>query len=151
MGDVVTTRDAREEDWSALWLLLQGMGVSDNEAVVKARFESMTRRNDWLIVLGELDGAAVGYAAVQDYGEHLRGGRRGHVGRLHDIFVTSDARQRGVGTALMAAVVNWAEQRVGYLQWQAHETQAAPFYERLGYRGDSCPQPDYPEFEIAFA
>jgi hypothetical protein len=39
---------------------------------------------------------------------------------------------------------------VRYLQWQAHESRAAPFYQRLGYQGAPCPQPDYPEFEIDF-
>jgi hypothetical protein len=50
----------------------------------------------------------------------------------------------------MDAVVEWASPRVRHLQWQAHETRAAPFYERLGYRGSPCPQPDHPEFEITF-
>lgn len=103
-----------------------------------------------MLVLGEVDGTVVGYAAVQDFGDHLRTGRRGRVARLHDLFVAPVARGVGVGTALMAAVVAWAEPRVGYLQWQAHHVDAAPFYERLGFRGEPCPQPDYPEFEIAF-
>lgn len=147
---MVTTREAQEDDWPAVWPLLQGMGVSDAEDVVARRFRTLITRDDWHIVLAELDGAAVGYAAVQDHGDHLRTGRRGRVGRLHDMYVAPASRQRGIGTVLMAAVVRWAEPRVGYLQWQAHETEAAPFYERLGYRGEPCPQPDYPEFEIEF-
>lgn len=38
-----------------------------------------------------------------------------------------------------------------HLEWQAHEQRSAPFYERLGYRGMPCPQPDYPTFVIDFA
>lgn len=50
----------------------------------------------------------------------------------------------------MAAVVDWAGERVRWLEWQGHHERAAPFYERLGYRGQPCPQPDYPTFEIEF-
>jgi GNAT superfamily N-acetyltransferase len=59
-------------------------------------------------------------------------------------------RLAGVGRALMAAVSQWAGQRVRYLEWQAHRERAASCYQRLGYRGDPCPQPDYPSFEIDF-
>ena len=50
----------------------------------------------------------------------------------------------------MEVVVQWASHRVRYLQWQAHESRSASFYERLGYRGDPCPQPEYSDFEITF-
>ncbi len=45
-----------------------------------------------------------------------------------------------------AAVSDWAAGPVRYLEWQAHHERAAPFYERLGHRGQSCPQPEYPTF-----
>ena len=49
------------------------------------------------------------------------------------------------------AIKTWAERKgVRYLEWQA-SLSAVPFYERLGYTGDPCPQPDYPFFEIEFA
>ncbi|WP_234039824.1 hypothetical protein [Micromonospora coerulea] len=41
---------------------------------------------------------------------------------------------------------DWAAGPVRYLEWQAHHERAAPFYERLGHRGQSCPQPEYPTF-----
>jgi GNAT superfamily N-acetyltransferase len=78
----------------------------------------------------------------------LRTGAR--TARLHDLFVTPDHRRRGIGSALFLAVKTWAERRgVRYLEWQASRA-ALPFYERLGYTGDPCPQPDYPFFEIEF-
>lgn len=144
------TRDAATRDWPQVWPLLQGMGTRDAEAVVRRRFDAVVADAQWLVVVAEIDGAVVGYAAAQDHGDHLRSGRRGRVARLHDLYVDPTVRRGGVGRALMAAVVGWAEGRVGYLQWQAHESDAAPFYERLGYHGEPCPQPDYPEFEIAF-
>src|SRR5207248_250190 len=92
----------------------------------------------------------LGYAAAQDYGDHLRAGKEGRVARLHDLYVREHDRRLGVGTLLMEAVVHWASGRVRYLQWQAHEISAAPFYTRLGYQGEPCPQPEYPSFEITF-
>ena len=50
----------------------------------------------------------------------------------------------------MTEVVTWAGERVRHLEWQAHESRSAPFYVRLGYRGEPCPQPEYPTFEVDF-
>lgn len=66
------------------------------------------------------------------------------------MYVVEQHRRQDVGRSLMRAVESWAAARVSHLHWQAHHERSAPFYERLGYRGDPCPQPDYPEFEIAF-
>ena len=149
----VHVRPATEGDWPRLWPLLQGMGSTGDEDSSEARFRRLARDPTWLIVVAEDEDstALAGYAAAQDHGEHLRAGHEGRIARLHDLFVDPAQRRSGVGTSLVAAVVEWAEQRVRYLQWQAHETTAAPFYERLGYRGQPCPQPDYPEFEITFS
>jgi GNAT superfamily N-acetyltransferase len=102
------------------------------------------------VALGYDDGGLLGYAVVQDYGPHLRAGRRHH-GRLHDLYVDPEHRRTGVGRALMEAVAEWASTRVRHLEWQAHFERAAPFYEQLGHRGEPCPQPEYPTFEIEFA
>ncbi|MDW3847110.1 GNAT family N-acetyltransferase [Micromonospora sp. BRA006-A] len=55
-------------------------------------------------------------------------------------------RRDGVGRSLFDAVRRWAARRARLLEWQAHHERAAPFYERLGHRGDRCPQPDDPTF-----
>ena len=48
-------------------------------------------------------------------------------------------------------VLNWArKERVNWLQWQASES-AVKFYEKLGYSGDPCPDPEHPFFEIEFS
>ncbi len=144
------TRRAETGDWEQLWPLLQGMGTVVSEQESKRSYAALLADERWLIVLAEHGATIVGYAAAQDYGPHLRTLPGHGVARLHDIYVATGQRQRGIGRLLMDAVTDWAGRRVRYLQWQAHETRSTPFYERLGYRGEPCPQPDYPEFEIDF-
>ncbi|MBB5112837.1 GNAT superfamily N-acetyltransferase [Micromonospora echinospora] len=88
----------------------------------------------------------IGYAAAQDHGPHLRSGDAHRTVRLHDLYVRPDRRRDGVGRVLFTAVRRWAAGRARHLEWQAHHERAAPFYERLGHRGDPCPQPDHPTF-----
>ncbi len=146
----LTTRPAQAGDWAQVWPLMQAMGTREPESRVELRYRGAVGDPAWCLVVAELDQELVGYAVAQDYGDHLRGGFDGRVARLHDVFVRPDRRRQGVGGALVEAVRSWAAGRVRYLQWQAHESRAAPFYERLGYRGAPCPQPDYPEFEVDF-
>ncbi|MEJ7744623.1 MAG: GNAT family N-acetyltransferase [Nocardioidaceae bacterium] len=143
-------RSAARGDWAQFWPLLAEMGVPDQEQDCLERFEVTVEDPNWLVLVAARGERLIGYAAVQDYGDHLRCGKRGRVARLHDLFVAPEERWTGVGRALMDEAVEWARGRVGYLQWQAHETRSAPFYERLGFRGQPCPQPDYPEFEVTF-
>ena len=66
-------------------------------------------------------------------------------------FLLFLARKQGIGTLLFNSVVNWArKERVNWLQWQASES-AVKFYEKLGYSGDPCPDPEHPFFEIEFS
>lgn len=138
-------------DWPQLWPLLDGMGTHATEPQIAEGFSHLLADPRWLLLGGEvLGGGLVGYAGAQDYGPHLRAGFVDRTARLHDLFVAEEFRRQGVARALMDEVVRWAGENVRYLQWQAHETSAVPFYEQLGYRGEPCPQPDYPSFEITF-
>ncbi|MEU4190268.1 GNAT family N-acetyltransferase [Kribbella sp. NPDC026611] len=137
-------------DWGGVWPLVRGFGTEFSEEVSRGYFEELVGDPRWVALGFEVGGELVGYAVVQDYGTHLRGGRRFH-GRLHDLYVVPDRRRGGVGRGLMAAVVEWAAPRVRYLEWQAHAERAAPFYEALGYRGEPCPQSDYPTFGVEFS
>ncbi|MEJ1107133.1 MULTISPECIES: GNAT family N-acetyltransferase [unclassified Kribbella] len=136
------------DDWPALWPLLQGFGTGLTEGETRSLYAELVDDPRW-VALGYEDHGLHGYAVVQDYGPHLRAGRR-HQGRLHDLYVHPDHRRTGVGRALMSAVTDWASTRVHYLEWQAHHERAAPFYEHLGHPGTPCPQPDYPTFELEF-
>ncbi len=144
------TRPAWSEDWDKILPLLEGMEGVDmgSDAAARQRFEHIVHSSDHYLPVAVDGECLVGYGWVQDYGPHLRTGAR--TARLHDLFVPLEHRRRGIGAALFLAVMTWAERRgVRYLEWQASPA-ALPFYERLGYIGDPCPQPDYPFFEIEF-
>lgn len=147
---LVAVRNSVSSDWLRLWPLLRAMGTAEDEETGRATYDALVGDARWLIVVAESGGDLVGYAAAQDYGPRLRATSAGRFGRLHDVYVVKDYRRQGVGRSLMRAVESWAAVRVSFLHWQAHHERAAPFYERLGYRGDPCPKPDYPEFEVAF-
>jgi GNAT superfamily N-acetyltransferase len=144
----MSVRRVTLDDWDELWPLLQGFGTDLGVAEALSVFEDLVVDPRWAI-FGYDDGRLLGYAAVQNYGPHLRAGRR-HQGRLHDLYVVPTHRRTGAGRALVAAVVDWAATQVRWLEWQAHHERAAPFHEHLGYKRLPCPQPDYPTFELEF-
>jgi GNAT superfamily N-acetyltransferase len=146
----VTVRRLTTSDWADLWPMLQDFGTSQTEETALSVYAGLLADPRWALIGYDGNTQLLGYVAVQDFGPHLRGGPRNQ-GRLHDLYVRPDQRRNGVGRALVSAAVGWAGERVRYLEWQAHYERAAPFYERLGYQGMPCPQPDYPTFEIDFA
>ncbi|WP_433163484.1 N-acetyltransferase family protein [Kribbella sp. CA-247076] len=142
-------RPLTRDDWHAFWPLIKAFGTDRTEEQTESLFAELVEDPRW-VALGYDDARGLlGYAVVQDYGTHLRAGRRHH-GRLHDLYVVPDHRLEGIGRALMQSVADWASTRVRHLEWQAHHQDAAPFYERLGHHGNPCPQPDYPTFEITY-
>ncbi|HEY8456283.1 MAG TPA: GNAT family N-acetyltransferase [Actinopolymorphaceae bacterium] len=145
-----TIREVTSDDWPSFWPLLSGMGTDDDEPVARQRFDELLRDPRWTILVADEGGRLIGYAALQDYGPHLRTGNLHRLARLHDLYVHPDSRRQGVGRVLMEAVTRWGAEHVRYVEWQAGEKTAAPFYEHLGYRGEPCPQPEYPTFVIDF-
>ena len=63
--------------------------------------------NDQVVLVGELDGATVGYAIARL--ETLRDG--GLLTVLDDIYVEAGARSVGIGELLMGEVIAWATDR----------------------------------------
>ena len=150
MNSAPRLRRVTSADWDAVWPLLQGMGkVAGPADAAWQRFERVLQDPSHYVSIAICDDALVGYAWAQNYGAHLRTGDR--TARLHDLFVRPERRGHGIGAAIFHAVREWARQEgVRYLEWQA-SLSAVPFYERLGYAGDPCPQPECPYFEINFA
>ena len=132
-------------------LLLEMKHVHDEGAVLEARFVEFCSSEFHGLLGAELGGVLVGYASVQDYGPHLRAGNKYRIVRMHDLFVLESHRRQGVAKALLEAVQDWCQARpIRYLEWQAGG-EALGFYERLGYKGEPCPQPDFPSFEVDFS
>ncbi|MGW0227436.1 GNAT family N-acetyltransferase [Actinopolymorpha singaporensis] len=120
----------------------------DPEPRARQVFARLLGDDRWAIIGAYREDVAIGYVAAQDYGPHLRHGDFHRTVRMHDLIVTESERGNGAGTQLLNAAIGWARGRARYLEWQAHETRAAPFYTKLGYTGLACPQPHYPTFEV---
>ena len=146
----IRTRLLVADDWHDFWPMLKDMGTDDDEATARPRYVELIADPRWGVIGAEdAAGRLVGYAALQDYGPHLRVGNMHRIARLHDLYVVPALRRRGVGRALMQGVEDWAARRVRYVEWQAG-AKAVGFYERLGYHGEPCPQPEYPTFVVDF-
>ncbi len=145
----IVIRVAHDHDFPHLWPLLEAMGKTDAHTAVQDRFITTIHSSAFFLPLALVNDVIVGYAWTQDYGPHLRTGRR--IARLHDLYVAPAWRHYGIGTRLFQAIRDWCDQHaIAWLQWQASQV-AVPFYTRLGLRGDPCPDPTHPFYEIAFA
>lgn len=107
----------------------------------RERLESLVENPAHRIVVAELEGRVVGYAAAQDYGPAPH--RDWSIARMHDLWVSPDARGHGAGTALFEAIREWAERhtRVRVLEWQSLQVAAA-FYRKLGLSGERVDEAD---------
>jgi GNAT superfamily N-acetyltransferase len=89
------------------------------------------RRTVWLAFAGD---EAIGIASVFEYRRMPRPGRvASSWGYVSNMFVREDSRDRGVGSALLAAIVDVARER-GYARLVLSPAlRAIPFYERAGF------------------
>lgn len=140
-------RHVEPEDIEGMWPIIVKYSDKDKEAFLD-RVLQKRELDDHYIPVAILDNKVLGYAWVHDYGPHIRNGYR--TARLNDLFVDEQLRRSGIGRELFNSVRIWCESKnVKWLQWQSSE-KALPFYERLGLKGDPCPDPGHPFFEIEF-
>jgi len=95
-AELIPTRGGR------LWALREGRALPAHESLAKALADPRQ-----LVLVGEIDGVAVGYAAVRL--EDLRNGET--LGVVDDIYVEPPARGVAVGELLMDAALAWCEEQ----------------------------------------
>jgi len=123
--DVAAIASLRAE-WSAAAV---DAGFSERMAAWLA--DEGDRRTVWLALVG---GAAAGMASVFEYRRMPRPGRPdSRWGYVSNMFVREGLRDRGIGSALLAAIVAAAQER-GYARLVLSPSERAlPFYSRAGF------------------
>ncbi len=89
------------------------------------------RRTIWL---AELDNEPVGMATLYEFRRMPRPGRMdSRWGYLGNMFVREDRRNRGIGSALLSAVIDAVGERSYVRLTLAPTARSVPFYRRAGF------------------
>lgn len=94
-------------------------------------FEAERDRTTWL---AEVDGRGVGFVGLLEYRRMPKPGKSGGLwGYLGNMFVLAEHRNRGLGAALVEAVLSRAKER-GYVRVVlSPSVRAVPLYKRAGF------------------
>jgi L-phenylalanine/L-methionine N-acetyltransferase len=133
----VRVRAFEERDLEAVFEILRCPGVIHGTAQLPYQSPDAVRerfaRSDpsWPRLVAEVDGRVVGLAGLE-----VGQGRRRHTGYL-GMFVHDDYQGRGIGSALMAVLVDLAENWLGLvrLELEVYTDNAAAIhlYEKFGF------------------
>jgi GNAT superfamily N-acetyltransferase len=106
--------DASFEGEMAAWLAAEG-----------------DRRTTWLATLGD---APVGMASMLEFRRMPRPGRpTSRWGYVSNMFVREECRNRGIGSALLSAVIAVADERSYARLVLSPRARSLPFYRRAGF------------------
>lgn len=150
----VIVEDARPEDAAALlsvqsevleeglYFITEPDELTESVASKAALIRDLNRRPNARFFVARLEGEAVGMLLVQ--GGSLR--RLHHNARI-EIYVSARARGAGVGSALMAACVEWATENPIITKLSlnvfAHNVRAIKLYERFGFTREGYRAQEY--------
>lgn len=137
MGEGVRVRPATAADAELLAELIDELNRDQGEATGKVTAEAVRRDGfgpapEFRALLAELDGRPIGYALFHPTWS-TEVGEPGFY--IYDLYVRSQARGRGAGRALLAAVARIARREGrGFLWWSSKEWNRAAqdFYRGLG-------------------
>lgn len=139
-------RSVQEEDFQVISALLLNMGKVVTQGL-QERFIETVQNPSYLFIGVFRRGQALGYVIAQDYGFHLRLGKK--TCRLHDLYVLPEHRKKGLARQLMGATANWCQSvDATWLQWNASK-ESVQFYKRIGCKSLRHDE-ETPEFEIEF-
>jgi GNAT superfamily N-acetyltransferase len=107
--------------------------MSLDRALRQARRLLGDRPPAWAFLLRDADGESIGYCILAPFFSNEFGGEMLY---LDELYVVPERRGRGVGSAALAAVRNWAEQR-GFVRLALEVNRGNPearrLYERAGF------------------
>lgn len=142
-------RPACVADSEQLVPMLVDMGFVDDESALMLRLASFCNSATHRILVAEHDGEILGYAVARDFGTHLRSGDEHRTVKLDDLYTLPGARRRGVGRALVEAVLQWARsQPVRYVFWYANQGEAGAAYRAMGYQPEGSGQDGFDFYEV---
>lgn len=133
-------RKATRKDWSSILQIQQtsrfvyytGYLSKPSKPDVKGRWEKRLGEPLVHTLVADLDGRAIGYIRLKQ-GE----GKGSHVGEISIVAVHPDFQRRGIGTRLMKAILDMADNSMGLkrlrLTVHADNHIAVHLYESLGF------------------
>lgn len=127
MDTPITVRPATDGDAAAI-ALVHRRSRAETMPYLPPQRRSLAEVTSWVrevilsdsrVLVAELDGAVVGYAALAGT-------------LLDDLYLLPEQRRRGIGTLLLAAVREYSPQRLTLHVFEAN-TDARAFYARHGF------------------
>jgi predicted N-acetyltransferase YhbS len=129
--EAITIRDAGPEDGPAVFALLRDFVTSyaPSEEAFARHFPAILAREDADLLVAVRDGAVVGYALAARFPTLYA---NGPVAFLQELMVDCNHRERGIGRALVTAILDRAR-AADCAELTLATRRAGDFYRKLGF------------------